>query len=99
MTIIFSTKTIEGLDGVYANPAYFDGNISSETELVITDREDIAKAAKSKGIKVKGFTKQPPKEAEVTAEPKPSADAVKDAVVEEPVVKRRVRKPKVKKDN
>ena len=102
MVLIFSQTVILGLEGTYSNPAYFDGNIDAGTTLVITEREDIAECAKSKGIKVKGFTKQPPKQAEASVEPKPSTDTdvvveVKEEVVTTP--KKRTRKPRVKKDN
>ena len=99
MTVIFSQTVLLGLEGVYSNPAYFNGIFDAGTTLVMTDREDIAKAAKSKGIKVKGFTKQPPKQAEATTEPKPSVDAIVEVVVDTIPPKKRTRKPRVKKDN
>ena len=102
MTLIYSQTKILGLEGNYSNPAYFDGNIDAGATLVFTEREDIAECAKLKGIKVKGFTKQPPKKAEATTEPKPSVDTEKPVEVEEVVEapkKRRTRKPRVKKDN
>ena len=90
MTIIFSNEKIEGLEGVYANPAYFDGYFDAGTDLVITENKHIAETAKLRGFKVKGFTKQPPKKVEATVEPKPSTDAKKKTVK---------RKPRVKKDS
>ena len=93
MVLIYSQTKVLGVEGVYSNPAYFDGNIDAGTTVVVTDREDIAECAKAKGIKVRGFTKQPPKKAEATVEPKPSIDAKED----KPAPKKRIRK--VKKDN
>ena len=52
MRVIYSNERIEGLDGAYKNPRYFDGPYPFATE-VFTDDETIAKAYIAAGVKVK----------------------------------------------
>ena len=90
--IIFSNKKVDGVDGIYANPAMFNGYFDGGHNEVMTNIKAIREIAKSKGLIVKDFPKQPSKQAEAATEPKPSVDEVKTESVEKP--KRRTRKKK-----
>ena len=57
MTLVYSNEKIEGLDGAYRNPAFFDG-IEDGAEVVYTDSDVIAKAYKDAGIEVKTIEKE-----------------------------------------
>ena len=51
MIVIYSKKKIDGLNGIYANPSFFNGD-TENCKLVYTDRQDIKLAYEKKGIKV-----------------------------------------------
>jgi hypothetical protein len=51
MNIIYSDEKIEGLEGVYANPSLFNGDLEN-CQAVYTDREEIKQAYEKRGIKV-----------------------------------------------
>lgn len=56
MVVIYSDKKRAGLEGVYADPALFDGNTENCT-LVYADDPKIVEAYTKKGIEVTPFTK------------------------------------------
>ena len=56
MTIIYSTKRIEGLSGIYANPSLFNGD-TENCKQVFSDNDEIKKAYFAKGIKVSDLPK------------------------------------------
>lgn len=59
MIVIYSSKKIKGLDGVYASPALFNGDTENCT-IAYTDDTDIKSAYEAKGILVKSI-KTPPR--------------------------------------
>jgi hypothetical protein len=82
MTIIYSNNRVDGLDGKYANPAYFAGAEVNAT-LVYTNDNNIASIYKEAGVEVKKIpssdkkveqkktkSKTEPKKVEPKSEPK-----------------------------
>ena len=66
MTLIYSSKTIQGISGSYIDPFRFDG-VEQNVKVVYTDDAKIAEAYKADGVEVKPITKKrkpPNKEAE-----------------------------------
>ena len=57
MTIVYSDKRVDGVDGAYRNPAFFDG-LEEGAKVVYTDDESIAKLYKDAGVEVKPITKR-----------------------------------------
>jgi len=56
MTLIYSNTKIEGLEGVYRNPLFFNG--VEKAELVYTDNKKIAEAYKKNGVEVKSIKRK-----------------------------------------
>ena len=79
MTMIFSNEAIPDLNGVYANPKFYDGTFGKAT-IVYTDNDVIAKQAKEKGLEVKSIknlkNKPPSKGEDAVIVEQPSAKIV-----------------------
>ena len=56
MTLIYSNTKIDGLEGAYRNPLFFDG--IEKAKLVYTNNKEIAKAYKDAGVEVKNIAKR-----------------------------------------
>ncbi len=88
MTVIFSDRAVDGCEGLYCNPKFFEG-FPPNTTSVITKHDHIKKAAKEQGLVVRDFPKQPPtgKVEKETPPPAPKSGAKitepKEAVITE----------------
>ncbi len=58
-TIIYSTKKIKGIDGVYASPSLFNGD-TENCDIVYTNEAKIRESYEAKGIKVVPIVKPKP---------------------------------------
>lgn len=59
MRVVYSNEKIEGLDGVYKNPRFFDGKKDPFATEVFTDDETIAEVYKDSNVKVFRFDGKP----------------------------------------
>ncbi len=57
MTLIYSNTKIEGLEGAYRNPAFFDG-VEEGAEVVYTDDKKIKEAYAAQKVEVKALPKK-----------------------------------------
>jgi len=56
MTVVYAHTRVKGLDGVYASPAGFNGEVIKEATLVVTNDSKIKKAYADIDVTVKDFT-------------------------------------------
>ena len=57
MTLIYSNAKVEGLEGAYRNPAFFDG-VEEGAEVVYTDDKKIKEAYAAQKVEVKALPKK-----------------------------------------
>lgn len=58
MKVIYANTRVKGLDGVYANPAGFNGELIAEATEVVTIDEKIAEAYDAADVEVVEFTEE-----------------------------------------